>query len=400
MKEQIRKYIIDITDKYGNDLTVEDLRNELIANSLDRFDGYIKDGMATEDAYRKVISLIGDLDSIFDKKGTDLIDANAHFFIPMILITIINILTISLMDTLFGSLILISNIIIVFLASAYYISTISKVNKTNYSEKYISRIKVIIYVSSLSITLSLFKLFSPFLASTTFYKHIAEYIVVGVLISYIINRITITILYSSNVYKQTSSNKLLGSILITIGIAIFTIPNYFKSLRSENFYLIGLTATSLYVLLILSAVTKIKKKKRNISILNILLIVVILKYIIDLWLVIIGVVGRDSIPISFQPLVILIMLVWVIYLSIKALMKKITFERFWAHFLETFKIIFIVQFTWIIPFEIGFIMDFPSLIASTPHHIKLSLTTLLIRVWAIELVGLIDLKKFSKFITI
>lgn len=75
MKEELKKYLDELFEKAPKTRAAFELKEELLANSNERYDDLVKDGMAEEKAMNTVINSIGDMDQLFAEvdinKGDD-----------------------------------------------------------------------------------------------------------------------------------------------------------------------------------------------------------------------------------------------------------------------------------------------------------------------------------------
>ncbi|MDN5315285.1 MAG: hypothetical protein PWP10_4035, partial [Clostridiales bacterium] len=67
MKEKITTHIAQLFADAPENRQVNDLREELLANSLSKYDDLIDQGISSEEAYRNVISGIGDISGLLSQ---------------------------------------------------------------------------------------------------------------------------------------------------------------------------------------------------------------------------------------------------------------------------------------------------------------------------------------------
>ncbi len=67
MKDRIKTHIENLFADVPENRQINDLREELLANGLSKYDDLIEQGMAPEDAYRSVISGIGDMTGLLSQ---------------------------------------------------------------------------------------------------------------------------------------------------------------------------------------------------------------------------------------------------------------------------------------------------------------------------------------------
>ncbi len=67
MREQLKIYLDSVFASAAKTKRNNDLREEILANLYDKYDGYVADGDSPEEAYRKTIAGIGDLSSLFER---------------------------------------------------------------------------------------------------------------------------------------------------------------------------------------------------------------------------------------------------------------------------------------------------------------------------------------------
>ncbi|MBU1093122.1 MAG: helix-turn-helix domain-containing protein [Firmicutes bacterium] len=308
------------------------------------------------------------------------------FIIPMIAIICSTIISILVSDNSSMMIVLYLNILFILIILIYSLSVIYKKKETYYSEEYIPTTRLIVNLSLIALSFSAFKLFSPFLASSTYYKHIAEYTIIGLCLGYIINRLLISNLYSPSIYKNTASIRYLTPILITFGVAVFTIPDYFGYLLETNFILIGLALSCMFIIFGVSVVLKIKKNTLEAKFMGIAFIIFLGICGIYLWLIIYGILDKLFSPFMYiSAIVQIISLLVLLIMSILLVLKKINLERYFKSLSVSMTVFTFILFLRFIPMNIGSIVEFPSLIASVPHSMKLYLSIMLIPIWSIEL---------------
>ncbi|NCC48302.1 MAG: hypothetical protein EOM13_04550 [Clostridia bacterium] len=67
MKDRIKTHIENLFADVPENRQINDLREELLANGLSKYDDLIEQGMTPEDAYRSVISGIGDMTGLLSQ---------------------------------------------------------------------------------------------------------------------------------------------------------------------------------------------------------------------------------------------------------------------------------------------------------------------------------------------
>lgn len=67
MKEEIRKYVNNLFKGAPNTKKVNDLKDEIISNTTDKYNDLIKNGESDKDAYEKAIKDIGSVDELVDE---------------------------------------------------------------------------------------------------------------------------------------------------------------------------------------------------------------------------------------------------------------------------------------------------------------------------------------------
>jgi hypothetical protein len=221
------------------------------------------------------------------------------------------------------------------------------------------------------ISLHLGKLFSPFLADTTYYKHVVEYILVGIISGYTFN----VILYGFKYGVKEISNKIIRPALHVIiplfGVSIFTAIDYFESIRNENYSLILLSTSFLVLSVIVSTVLRILKTRGYDKAINIVGLVASFVILVDIWFSYLNL--TDSISISYFiynlstiSLVIIILISIIQYIS----NKKKNFDKINLT-INAITIFLYLTMIFLIPFDIESVMNHSSLAASIPHEMKL-----------------------------
>ena len=64
MREKLKEYVHLL---FAGTVGKEDMEQEILQNTLDRFDDWVARGFSEEDAYRKAVSGIGDIDALLGK---------------------------------------------------------------------------------------------------------------------------------------------------------------------------------------------------------------------------------------------------------------------------------------------------------------------------------------------
>jgi DUF4097 and DUF4098 domain-containing protein YvlB len=81
MKEKLKDYLETVFAGSAKTQKNEELKEEILANLCDKYDSFIADGALPDEAYRKTISSIGDLSSLFEDldKEAHKNETSAHF---------------------------------------------------------------------------------------------------------------------------------------------------------------------------------------------------------------------------------------------------------------------------------------------------------------------------------
>jgi hypothetical protein len=259
MKDKIEEYIKDNITKgiYDN----EELHNELVSNSFDRYDEYIQDGIEPYDAYIKTISLLGD----FDEKQEDekQVTNNFKMFVSVLIgLIVVNTITFITYSKTYSDIVIMGTVIVsLFLVFSYYY-LIDKQDSENQAH-WLKQGSIINLIIGVFLSLHVFQMFSPFLASGTYYNHLAEYVLVGVLGGYLISFIGFRLVVDFNTVYQNLVKIPLEIILLTIGTALFTKVNYYESLLSQNYSLITVTSSFLILIMIMISLTYLVKAKNK-----------------------------------------------------------------------------------------------------------------------------------------
>ena len=64
MREKLKEYVHLL---FAGTVGKEDMEQEILQNTLDRFDDWVSRGFSEEDAYRKAVSGIGDIDALLGR---------------------------------------------------------------------------------------------------------------------------------------------------------------------------------------------------------------------------------------------------------------------------------------------------------------------------------------------
>ena len=67
MREKLKEYVHLL---FAGTVGKEDMEQEILQNTLDRFDDWVSRGFSEEDAYRKAVSGIGDIDALLGKAAS------------------------------------------------------------------------------------------------------------------------------------------------------------------------------------------------------------------------------------------------------------------------------------------------------------------------------------------
>jgi hypothetical protein len=152
-------------------------------------------------------------------------------------------------------------IVSLFLVFSYYY-LIDKQDSENQAH-WLKQGSIINLIIGVFLSLHVFQMFSPFLASGTYYNHLAEYVLVGVLGGYLISFIGFRLVVDFNTVYQNLVKIPLEIILLTIGTALFTKVNYYESLLSQNYSLITVTSSFLILIMIMISLTYLVKAKNK-----------------------------------------------------------------------------------------------------------------------------------------
>lgn len=103
MKNRLKVYVDSLFSELPNTDTIDETKEELIANLIDKYDDYIKEGLSNELAYQKVIASIGDVQELVEsdveldaKSEPKKLSMNTNHYLSVLLFVMTPILLISL----------------------------------------------------------------------------------------------------------------------------------------------------------------------------------------------------------------------------------------------------------------------------------------------------------------
>lgn len=103
MKNRLKVYVDSLFSELPNTDTIDETKEELIANLIDKYDDYIKEGLSNELAYQKVIASIGDVQELVEsdveidaKSESKELSMNTNHYLSVLLFVMTPILLISL----------------------------------------------------------------------------------------------------------------------------------------------------------------------------------------------------------------------------------------------------------------------------------------------------------------
>ncbi|MFH2117240.1 MAG: hypothetical protein ABII85_04255 [Bacillota bacterium] len=397
MKNKLRKYIEQETAKYVTAKGYSDLKEELLTNSVDRFNGFIEEGLSAEEAYIETIKHIGDINSIFmlnDVSNSNL-KSNFYFLLTVILLSIGNIsLIIYFGDNEVFKYIFIVHLFVATIASIFFFNQIKNENNVTNSKKVEHELVFVVFYYFISMVFAIAKLIFQFHGESMYLEYISSYLLVSIILGYSFIQLCMNLILNNNekYYNIVSNYK--HVLLITLSVSLFSMINYSDSLLLGNLHLISLMLIFVYLLLIayikLGDKIKMSYEKTTQTITDIVIIIYIIVISLSLSKII-------EFPLNFPlriamisyiaPLPYLIYMLFKFKDNLKLHLKKILLS-----YIQLFITIYIA---WKIIFELRFLFITSSQIFVVPHQLKLQLSILIVSIWLIEF---IKRSSFSKML--
>lgn len=397
MKNKLREYIELETSKYEFSNDYKDLKEELLANSIDRFDELIKDGLTQQQAYVETIKCIGNIDSIFQEEQLKSTKNRVDFSFLFVaaLVTFGNIfLLIYFMETEISKFVIITDFFVAILAFIFLIFSIKNTtNRDTWLQKNSRKIIFITYYFFISITFAVSKLILHFNNDNYFFEYISNYILIGIFLGYIFLRLVNAIFNDSIGSLKNNLHNHKQLLFLTFGISIFTMIDYSNSLLVGNKNLIGTMIIAIYLFLIAHSKFNMKSKIQYEKITQAIFDIVMTTYII---VIILSLTNVIEFPLNFPLRVSLVSYIVILfYLIYYIVIKSIKgYKTNISDIVITYlKLIISINIARRLLFYLRNIVTLPSYINVGPHEMRLWLSILIVCLWLLQLMKKINYSK-------